>query len=258
MNNYSHGQFCWIELTAQNWQQAKDFYCNLFGWTAIDQPIGDDLYYTMWQRDGKTVAAMHQATSVQQERGVTTNWLSYIAVDDASVSTVQAKALGAEIIVGPYDVMDAGRMSIIKEPDGAHFAIWQGIKHPGIELRDSENTLCWNELASKNADVSADFYTKLFNWQAADKSMGSVKYTEMTAAGSPQAGIMEMTEEWGDIPPHWMPYFQVESCDDMAKQAEKLGATICVPPTSIPDVGRFSVIQDVQGATFSVITLLET
>jgi predicted enzyme related to lactoylglutathione lyase len=57
------------------------------------------------------------------------------------------------------------------------------------------------------------------------------------------------------MPPHWMPYFQVEDCDAAAANAAKLGGTVCVPPTDIPSIGRFAVLQDPTGATFSVIKM---
>ena len=62
-----------------------------------------------------------------------------------------------------------------------------------------------------------------------------------------------MTEEWGEIPPHWMIYFA--DCDAGAERATELGGQVKVPPTDIPKVGRFSVIQDPQGAVFSIIKL---
>ena len=50
--------------------------------------------------------------------------------------------------------------------------------------------------------------------------------------------------------------FVTTDCEKMANKAQELGAIICVPPTDIPDVGRFSVINDPQGATFSIIEVL--
>jgi predicted enzyme related to lactoylglutathione lyase len=73
----------------------------------------------------------------------------------------------------------------------------------------------------------------------------------------PSGGMMQMTEEWGDMPSHWMTYFAVEDVDAAAEQVEALGGRVCVPPTDIPDVGRFAVIDDPQGATFSIMHLVE-
>ena len=64
---------------------------------------------------------------------------------------------------------------------------------------------------------------------------------------------MQMTEEWGELPSHWMIYFSVADCDAAAAKATELGGSVKVPPTDIPPVGRFSVIQDPQGAVFSII-----
>ena len=62
-----------------------------------------------------------------------------------------------------------------------------------------------------------------------------------------------MTAEGGGIPPHWMVYLAVEDCDSSTGRAKELGGAVEVPPTDIPSVGRFAVLQDPQGAVFSVI-----
>jgi predicted enzyme related to lactoylglutathione lyase len=84
--------------------------------------------------------------------------------------------------------------------------------------------------------------------------MGATSYTTFSLpnGGESMAGAIKMTEEWGDTPPHWMPYFAVEECDKEVKRAEELGAKVCVPPTDIPDVGRFSMIIDPQGVAFTI------
>ena len=52
-----------------------------------------------------------------------------------------------------------------------------------------------------------------------------------------------------------MPYFQVADTDATAKKAKELGGNTIVPPTDIPNVGRFSVVRDPQGAVFAVIKM---
>jgi predicted enzyme related to lactoylglutathione lyase len=68
--------------------------------------------------------------------------------------------------------------------------------------------------------------------------------------------MMAITPEMGEgIPPHWGIYLAVEDCDATVKKAESLGGKILVPPSDIPEVGRFSTLTDVQGAAFSIIKL---
>lgn len=254
-SSHQAGTFCWSELCTHNWQQGKEFYTALFGWGVDDQPIGPDMFYTMLQKEGADIAAMYQMEAARIELDLPSHWLSYVAVEDVDVVTAKAEALGARLIHGPHAVGDAGKMALFEEPQGAVFAIWQGMAHPGARKLHESGTVCWTELATKNAEQSRAFYSQLFDWQSEVEDMEGMLYTQFKIGSDPVAGMLEMNEEWGDIPAHWMTYFAVDDCDAMAEQATHLGGIVCVPPTSIKNVGRFSVITDPQGAVFSIIEL---
>ncbi|RZF89619.1 VOC family protein [Pseudoalteromonas sp. S4488] len=246
------GTFCWAELCAKDWQAAKQFYTQLFDWGFDDQPIGEDMYYTMLQKQGDDIAAMYQLPESMSE--MPTHWLLYIAVDNVDQSTELAKSLGATVLAGPHDVMTAGRMVMLQEPGGATFALWQAGEHIGAKRVQELNLPYWFELVSKDMQKSRDFYCQLFGWQFEVKPMEGMDYTLFTIDEQPIAGMLEMTNEWpDDIPPHWMPYFAVADCDQAVAKATQLNGAICVPATDIPDVGRFSVITDPQGAVFSIL-----
>jgi len=68
-------------------------------------------------------------------------------------------------------------------------------------------------------------------------------------------GMFQMGAEFGETPSHWMPYVAVDDVDAKAKQVAELGGKICVPPSDIPNVGRFCIITDPTGATLSLIKL---
>ncbi|MDP5214637.1 VOC family protein [Pseudoalteromonas tunicata] len=250
------GTFCWPELCTHNWQQGKKFYCELFGWGSDDQPIGPDTYYTMLQKEGLDIAAMYQMENDRIELEVPSHWLNYIAVDDVEAKVLKAQKLGAELLHGPHTVGDAGKMALLVEPEGAVFALWQGMLHPGSRKLKEPNTMCWNELASRNSANSQAFYCQLFDWQVEAVDMEGMAYIFYKQGNEKVAGMLEMNEQWSEIPPHWMTYFAVENCDEIAAQAQALGAVICVPPTDFKDVGRFSVLTDPQGADFSIIELM--
>jgi hypothetical protein len=67
--------------------------------------------------------------------------------------------------------------------------------------------------------------------------------------------MMQILPEWGPVPPHWLAYFRVASCEETVAKAVVMGAKSLVPPMDVPKVGRFAVIQDPQGAVFAVIAL---
>jgi predicted enzyme related to lactoylglutathione lyase len=58
-----------------------------------------------------------------------------------------------------------------------------------------------------------------------------------------------------DVPSNWMVYFRTADCDATAARAKKERGEVLVAPRDIPDVGRFAVLQDPQGAAFAVVTL---
>ncbi len=69
-------------------------------------------------------------------------------------------------------------------------------------------------------------------------------------------GMLPMRgDQWQGVPPHWMIYVTVADCDERAKHAAEIGGKVCVPPTDIPNTGRFSVISDPQGAMFALIQM---
>ncbi|HLL77633.1 MAG TPA: VOC family protein [Pyrinomonadaceae bacterium] len=114
---------------------------------------------------------------------------------------------------------------------------------------------CWNELATADAEAAKKFYAGLFGWEYKTGDVEGVAYNEIVVNGRPIGGIHQMGAEFGTAPPHWMGYVAVGDVDASARMVEELGGKVCVPPTDIPKVGRFCVINDPTGATMSLITL---
>ena len=117
--------------------------------------------------------------------------------------------------------------------------------------------ICWYELTTKDSAKAQEFYKNLLNWKFEQSPNSEMDYQYMNVNGANEAfgGVMQMNEEWGDeIPSHWMTYITVEDVDATCEKVKEMGGNVCVPPTDIP-VGRFSVINDPSGATFSIIKL---
>ena len=117
----------------------------------------------------------------------------------------------------------------------------------------------WNELLTTDPNAATKFYTQLFGWTTQDFPMPDFTYTVVRMGGADmgQGGIMPIPTHAKGMPPSWFSYVTVDNVDATAKQAEQLGGKIMVEPTDIPQVGRFAVIQDPQGAAISIITYLK-
>lgn len=122
----------------------------------------------------------------------------------------------------------------------------------------AHGTFCWNELMTTDTKKAGDFFTTLLGWTAKEQPMGAAgMYTIFNAGESMAAGMMKITPEMGNVPPHWMSYIAVQpKVDDLVPKVEKLGGKIVVPPMDVPNVGRFILIQDPTGAHVALITLL--
>lgn len=257
VNEYAPGTFSWVDLATTDARAARQFYTGLFEWSFEDLPMGEGNFYTMLKHKGKEVAALYEQVPEQRSQGVPPHWLSYVTVSDADESANKAKALGGNVLMEPFDVMESGRMALVQDPTGATFAMWQPRTHIGAQLVNEPCSLCWNELATNDTAKAGAFYTGLFGWGTQVQDTGQMVYTTFTNNDQPGAGMMPIAQEWGDIPPHWMVYFAVEDCEAAVQKAQSLGGQVVVPPTDAADVGRFAIIQDPQGAMFSVIKLNE-
>jgi hypothetical protein len=112
----------------------------------------------------------------------------------------------------------------------------------------------WSELITTDVPGAVEFYTKLFGWTTQELQMEGMSYTLVKVGEKQVGGMMAVPPQAQGMPPAWGVYVTVDDVDSIAKTAEKLGGKIIVPPTDIPDVGRFCVIQDPQGAVISAIT----
>lgn len=256
IEKHDPGVFCWAELGTTDIAAAKAFYGGLFGWAAEDMPMGDGHTYSMLKLAGLELGAMYKLTGEMLKQSVSPNWMLYVNVASADETVERAKAAGGQVVAGPFDVFDAGRMATLRDPQGANISVWQANKHIGIRIAGATGTLCWSELATTDRMKAREFYTQVFGWKAKAADMTGVEYTQWMAGEMPVGGMMEMTAEWKGAPPHWMPYFLVADCDATADRGKELGGSACVPPTDIPNVGRFAVLVDPQGAYFSILKLM--
>jgi len=124
-----------------------------------------------------------------------------------------------------------------------------------------QGEFCWNDLATTNVEACKKFYGELLGWKFKENEATGMAYTEMSVDGQKYVGGMWQTDQCPEgatnemPPPHWMTYIAVDDVDQSAAKVAELGGSICVPPTDIPNTGRFAVINDPTGATFSLITL---
>ena len=250
---YANGVFSWVHLGTTDPSAAKRFYGSLFGWEFEDMPAGPEMTYTFISLKKHSVAGLYALSKDMVSQGVPSHWLPFVNVADADDVAKKASQAGGKVAYPPMDVLDVGRMAVLQDPTGANIAIWQAKKHLGADMINETGAICWNELLSPDIKAAGRFYGATFGWTAdlVDTSADS-SYTMFKAGTTQVGGMMARPPRLSDVPPNWLTYFGVADCDSTAKKVGELGGKIINGPMDIPNMGRFAVCQDGQGAVFAI------
>ena len=112
----------------------------------------------------------------------------------------------------------------------------------------------WHELMTTDPQAAGAFYSKVLPWKT--QPSGMPDYTLWVAGKTQTGGLMAQPESarQAGAPPSWLVYIGTPDVDATAAAAERLGGRVIKAPADIPNVGRFAVLSDPQGATFAVFT----
>ena len=241
-DRHEQGTFSWTDLATPDAEASKEFYGGLFGWEFEDSPIPDHGVYVMARIGIRAAAAMFETSERHPA------WASYVTVDDVDAATARARELGANVLAEPFDVMDAGRMSTIRDPTGAVFCPWQPRRAIGAEVVNGPGALSLNQLNTSNPEAAQSFYSDLFGWRFEQVADTETPYWGIYRGERLNGGMMPLPPG-APMPSHWLVYFGIGDVDSAAEQARSAGATLMVEPVDVPG-GRILVAQDPQGAVF--------
>jgi uncharacterized protein len=115
----------------------------------------------------------------------------------------------------------------------------------------------WCELLTTDVPEAKRFYSKLFGWTLEPAPMPGMEYTLVKYGGEQMGGIRSMPPGCEGMLPSWGVYVTVADVDATAKLAVEMGDKVLVPPQDVPQVGRFCVLQDPQGAMINAITYVQ-
>ena len=247
---YAPGTPCWVDVTSPELDRTISFYSELFGWEADADSRPEAGGYTMFTKEGKQVAA----GSPPQQEGMPSHWTTYLASDDVDATAGKVREAGGTVLMDPFDVFDAGRMTVAQDPTGAVFGVWQAGEHHGAELANEPGSVTWNEVQTPDLGAAEAFYRAVFDYEIEAVPMGDgMIYHLLKVEGKNVAGLFELSGDMAGTPPNWATAFAVADTDATCKLAEGLGGTVLVQPMDIPEIGRYAMLQDPVGAVFQVL-----
>jgi predicted enzyme related to lactoylglutathione lyase len=217
------GRIVWHNLLTTNVEQARQFYADLTGW------------------DG----SLHGGV-VEGPEGMPPSWLAYVRVDDADSAAERATLAGGRIVTGPDDIPEVGCYVVIADPAGAVIA---GFASDGDVA--PEGTFVWDELLTTDVEGARSFYGDVFGWTSGQLPEATSTYYAFRSDETSRAGLMQKPEE---VPsPLWQTFLATDDVDAGVQKARGLGAEIHVEGTDVPNIGRFAVLADPQGAVVGLL-----
>jgi uncharacterized protein len=269
-DGYIPGVPCWVDTSQPDPEAALEFYSGLFGWEFEDvMPPDSEGKYFIARLGGGTVAAVG---SIPESAPPMAMWNTYIWVASADETASKVRDAGGNTVIEPFDIMEAGRMAVVSDPEGAVFCVWQAKENRGAQIVNDPGTLNFNGLNTRDVEGAKKFYGSVFGWTTLELPGGFAMWTlpgygdhletihpdirkQVADSGGPKgfedvvASINPISEDQPDTPPHWSVTFAVDDADATAAKATELGGKLIAPPFDAPWV-RMTVISDPQGATF--------
>jgi uncharacterized protein len=244
--NYLHGKFIWFEHFSSDVGAARAFYSGLFGWNSDPVPLGEQ-QYPLIRNCEQGIGGFRESAS-----GLPSHWMAYLSVADVDANARTVEAAGGRVLMPPADLPPVGRGATIADPTGAVLCIWKGTEgdRPDAE-KVAPGDWYWNECWTPDDLKALAFYERVFGYSHDEMHIEKGTYYVLIKDGVARGGLMKASEI--NAPPAWLPYVSVVDCDAVAAKAQSLGARALVPPTDIPDVGRFAVLMDPTGAVIGVI-----
>ncbi len=245
------GDFVWHELMTTDPDRGQVFYAGIAPWTT--RPAPHDAEYCMFFAGGRPVAGLMDLPDEAQKMGAPPSWLTYIATRDVDDTVRRAVGLGGRVLVPAIDVPTVGRFAVLRDPQGAVFAVIAFLQTPLVsDERPPVGDFSWHELATTDPVNAWKFYAELFGWNATHAmDMGPAGTYQMFGPMARSVGGIYAKPKEMPGPPAWLPYIRVADAIQVGRRIGGLGGEILNGPMEVPDGDWVVVGRDPQGATFA-------
>ncbi|HEY1825576.1 MAG TPA: VOC family protein [Acidimicrobiales bacterium] len=243
VTNYDNGMPCWVDCMVTSHELHHDkraFLSALFDWT-WDEGSPDTSHYALAFSNGQPVMGLGI-----DEGATTANFLTYFSTDDIESSIAGALELGASSLLPVLPVMDMGSMTVMNDPEGATFGLWQPGTFPGFGVVYEDNAPGWFDHVSRNPERAAEFYASARGHEVVspDAEMRILKNGEQWYASISNSPV--------DEAPQWRPLYLVDSLERVHEVVRRHGGTVLIEEMPVPGSAISTFIEPVTGTTMSV------
>ena len=243
------GKVVWVDLFTDDLEQARSFYRDVFGWEFV-QTEADSVRVNTVLLNGVPIGNAIQLSEDQAEFR-RAQWLSYFSTADVDQTVARAKAREATVDVAPKSMPDRGRVSALRDPQGAGFAIVASGQGDPVDRDPPPGDWLGSELWTWQRDPAVDFYQDLFDYSLQTVSMPQGDpYYLLVSDDIPRGGVVTLPNV--GVNPAWVPYVLVEDATVSVARAEAAGGRILRPLGEPGEAGQGAIIADPAGAVFGI------
>jgi predicted enzyme related to lactoylglutathione lyase len=243
------GEFCWINMLTPEPEAAREFFSSMLGWTYFEMPgIGHGIKVA-----GRNIGGLFDLNGPNTPAGLAPIIGVMVKVDNADDTCARVKSLGGTAKPA-FAVGGQGRMAVCNDPNRAEFDVWESKAMQGTDVDPNlPGAPSWFETMTTDSDRASAFYSDLFGWTSESSLMDGHAYTTFRQGTVAVAGMRSIPSGMDNVRPDWRTYFTVDDADRAEREAVNLGASIIVPATDLPGVGRYCGIRSPQGVKFYAI-----
>jgi hypothetical protein len=236
------GKVVWHDLVTPDLDESRTFYGQLFGWQF--EQLNDG--YVLARSDGRPVAGMARLDAVGQP----SHWLPLVSVTDIARAQETTQAADGKVALKAFELPGRGRVAVLKDPQGAAFAVLQSSHGDPKDRVPVLNAWMWNEIWTDDLAAAAGYYEKLFGYELATANIRNIEYEYFKRDGKPRVGLLKKPDP--GIPNTWLCYLRVADVAGVTNKARALGATVLMAPNPSVRNGKVAILADPNGAGFVV------
>jgi hypothetical protein len=258
---YLHGKLVWYELVSSDPAKSKAFHAELLGWTIEPQETAG-MKFELAKAGGKDVATIRQADSKKTK----SHWVPYVSVPDVDAAVAAVEQNKGKVVKAAQDVPDIGRYAMVRDPNGAVFAVFKGARSDDPDTDQAkQGEFVWAENLTKSKKAQAAalaFYPAAVGYSASAMDVGEGKkkgkYDMLSMPGGEQpkhrAGVVPAKP--ASLGGRWLPWVSVDDVDGTIGKVKGLKGKVVTKPHDIPGVGRAAVVTDPTGAPLGLLKSL--
>lgn len=243
LTRFEDGMPCWVDAmvaTSDEHLATRAFLSALFDWT-WQEGGAETGFYALALSHGQPVMGLGIFDGGQG------SFNTYFSTSDIEATIARSRELGATAMMPAMSVMDLGKMTILADPVGATFGLWQPGSFQGFGVAFEENAPGWFDQVSPDPERASEFYAALSGHDV--------------TRPTPDMRILANGEQWyasvspsstGEAP-RWTPLYVVDSLERIHETVVRRGGTIIVEEMPVPGSAICLFREPVNGTTMSVM-----